>query len=212
MFIKIYEIGKTVKHSLIYALLSGAMALGAAPALAQSQGDWTVGFGVGNVNPKSDNGKLAGFDTDVENDTRPILTIEYFVWDNVGVELLASTPFKHDISLDGGPNAKTTLLPPTLSLNYHFPTQSAWKPYIGAGVNYTIFWDEDIDGGADLDLDNTFGFTVQAGLDYQFSDTGAIRFNVRYIDLDVDADLDGSGIGTANIDPVVFSVSYVHRF
>jgi outer membrane protein len=189
-------------------------ALASAPglAVAQSQGDWTVGFGVGNVNPKSDNGTLAGVDVDVDDSTRPIFTVEYFVYDNIGIELLAATPFQHDISLAGSKVAKTKHLPPTLSLNYHFPTQSAWKPYVGAGVNYTIFWDEDIDGGADLDLDNSWGFAVQAGLDYQISTTSAVRFTARYIDIDADADLDGDDIGTAKIDPVVLSVSYVHSF
>jgi outer membrane protein len=206
-----YEIGKTVKHSLISALLTSALALGAAPALAQSKGDWTVGFGVGNINPKSDNGTIAGFDVDVDDATRPIFTLEYFVFDNIGVELLASTPFKHDISLDGSELADTKHLPPTLSLNYHFPTQSVWKPYVGAGVNYTIFWDENLDIG-DLDLDNSWGFAVQAGLDYQFRENGAFRFNVRYIDIDADAKVNGSNAGTANIDPVIFSVSYVHKF
>ena len=201
-----------MKQSLRAALLASAVALVTTPVLAQSQGDWAVGVGVGNINPKSDNGTLAGLDVDVDDDTRPIFTIEYFVYDNIGIELLASTPFKHDISLDGEELADTTLLPPTLSLNYHFPTQSRWKPYVGAGVNYTIFWDEDIDGGADLDLDNSWGFAVQAGLDYQINNSGAVRFNVRYIDLDTDAELDGSDIGKAKIDPVVLSVSYVHRF
>ena len=206
-----YEIGKTVKHSLISALLTSALALGAAPALAQSQGDWTVGFGVSNINPKSDNGTIAGFDVDVDDATRPIFTVEYFMWDNIGIELLASTPFKHDISLDGNKVASTKHLPPTLSLNYHIPTQSAWKPYIGAGVNYTIFWDESLSGG-NLDLDNSWGFAVQAGLDYQIRSDSAIRFNVRYIDIDADAKVNGTSVGTAKIDPVVFSVSYVHRF
>ena len=62
----------------------------AAPALAQSQGDWTVGVGVGYLEPKSDNGTVAGANLTIDDDTRPIFTVEYFIRDNLGIELLAS--------------------------------------------------------------------------------------------------------------------------
>ncbi|MBO9432668.1 OmpW family protein [Ruegeria sp. R13_0] len=189
--------------------LSTALVALAGPALAQSQGDWTVGFGVGYLDPKSDNGTLAGADATIDADTRPIFTAEYFVRDNLGIELLAATPFKHNISLNGVETSSVKHLPPTLSLNYHFPTNSAWKPYVGAGLNYTIFFDESLDG---LEIDNSFGVSLQAGLDYMVSDAGAIRLNVRWFDIDSDVKLNGSDIGTAEIDPYLIGVSYVHRF
>lgn len=199
-------------HSLKALLLSTALAVVAGPALAQSQGDWTIGIGVGNVNPKSDNGDLAGLQADIDDDTRPIFTFEYFVRDNLGVELLLATPFDHDIALDGvGDIGSTKHLPPTVSLNYHFPTNSAWKPYIGAGINYTDFFEEESSLGK-LELDSSWGFAVQAGVDYMLSDTGMLRFTARYIDIETDAKLDGTKIGTAEIDPVVLSVSYVMKF
>lgn len=193
-------------------LVTSALALMSGPALAQSQGDWTLGIGVGYVDPKSDNGDLAGLEADVDSDESLVFTAEYFVRDNLGVELLAALPFEHDIALDGlGDIGSTKHLPPTLSLNYHFPTNSPWKPYVGAGINYTYFFDEDSDLG-DLELDNSWGYALQAGIDYQFSDTGAVRFNVRYIDIETDAELDGADIGTAEIDPVIFTVAYVYGF
>ncbi|WP_425085007.1 OmpW/AlkL family protein [Ruegeria profundi] len=189
--------------------LSTALVALAGPALAQSQGDWTVGFGVGYLDPKSDNGTLAGADATIDADTRPIFTAEYFVRDNLGIELLAATPFKHNISLNGVETSSVKHLPPTLSLNYHFPTNSAWKPYVGAGLNYTIFFDESLDG---LEIDNSFGVSLQAGLDYMVSDAGAVRLNVRWFDIDSDVKLNGADIGTADIDPWLVGVSYVHRF
>ena len=192
--------------------LSTALVALAGPALAQSQGDWTVGFGVGYLDPKSDNGTLAGFDAEIDDDTRPIFTVEYFIRDNLGIELLASTPFEHDITLGGSTDAGSTKhLPPTLSLNYHFPTNSAWKPYVGAGLNYTIFFEESSPLG-DLELDNSFGLSLQAGLDYQITEQGAVRLNVRWFDIDSDVKLNGADIGTAEIDPWLVGVSYVHRF
>lgn len=193
-------------------LATGALALLAGPALAQSQGDWTFGIGVGYVDPKSDNGDLAGLEADVDADESFVFTAEYFIRDNLGIELLAATPFEHDIDLEGGIDAGSTKhLPPTLSLNYHFPTNSPWKPYVGAGINYTAFFEEDSDLGK-LELDDSWGYALQAGIDYQFNDTGAVRFNVRYIDIESDVELDGQDIGTAEIDPVIWTIAYVFSF
>lgn len=205
-------IGKKMTKTLAALTLSTALVALAAPVLAQSQGDWTVGIGVGYLDPKSDNGTLAGFDAEIDSDTRPIFTVEYFIQDNLGIELLAATPFKHDVTLGGSVDAGSVKhLPPTLSLNYHFPTNSAWKPYVGAGLNYTIFFEEDSPLG-DLELDNSFGVSLQAGLDYMVTDKGAVRLNVRWFDIDSDVTLDGNDIGTAEIDPFLIGLSYVHRF
>ncbi|WP_170598403.1 OmpW/AlkL family protein [Ruegeria arenilitoris] len=192
--------------------LSTALAAVSAPAFAQSQGDWTVGVGIGYLDPKSDNGSLAGFSADVDSDTRPIFTAEYFIRDNLGIELLAATPFSHDITLGGSVDAGSVKhLPPTLSLNYHFATNSAWKPYVGAGLNYTVFFDEESPLG-DLNVDDSFGVSLQAGLDYMVTDKGAVRLNVRWFDIDSDVTLNGANIGKAEIDPWLVGVSYVHRF
>lgn len=192
--------------------LSTALAAVSAPAFAQSQGDWTVGVGVGYLDPKSDNGTLAGFSADVNSDTRPIFTAEYFIRDNLGIELLAATPFSHDITLGGSVDAGSVKhLPPTLSLNYHFATNSAWKPYVGAGLNYTVFFDEELPLG-NLKVDDLFGVSLQAGLDYMVTDKGAVRLNVRWFDINSDVTLNGADIGKAEIDPWLVGVSYVHRF
>jgi outer membrane protein len=192
--------------------LTAALAAFSAPAFAQSQGDWTVGFGVGNVNPKSGNGPLANLDADVDSNTRPIFTVEYFIRDNLGSELLAATPFKHNVTLAGGIDAgEVKQLPPTLSLNYHIPTNSKFTPFFGLGINYTAFFEEESALG-NLKLDDSWGLALNAGVDYAVSEKGAVRFNVRWIDIDSDVTLNGDNIGTAEIDPVVISASYVHRF
>ena len=192
--------------------MTSALALLAGPAFAQSQGDMTFGIGLGYVDPKSDNGSLATLDSSIDSDTSLTFTFEYFVRDNIGIELLAALPFEHDINLDTvGDIGSTKHLPPTLSVNYHFPTQSAWKPYVGAGINYTTFFEEESSLGK-LDLDDSWGLAVQAGLDYMVTPTSAIRFNVRWIDIDTDAKLNGADIGTAEIDPWVINVGYVFQF
>ncbi len=202
--------GHKMTKTLAALTLSTALVALAAPAMAQNKGDWTLGIGVGYLDPKSDNGTALGLDVDVDADTRPIFTAEYFIQDNLGIELLAATPFKHDITLGGSLDIGSVKhLPPTLSLNYHFPTNSVWKPYVGAGLNYTIFFDEDLPG---LEIENSLGVAVQAGLDYMVTENGAIRLNVRWFDIDSDVKLNGTKIGEAEIDPWLVGVSYVHRF
>ena len=201
--------GSKMKKILTYAALA---LLTAAPAFAQIQGDFTLGFGVGGVFPKSGNGQLAGGEADIADDVRPTITFEYFIFDNVGIELMAATPFEHDIDIDGiGFAGSTKHLPPTLSVNYHFPMDGKLTPYVGIGVNYTTFFDEESPLGT-LELDDSFGIAVQAGLDFAVSDRAALRTNIRWIDIDADASLNGTSIGTAEIDPVVLNFAYVLKF
>lgn len=191
--------------------LTSALAAMTAPALAQQQGDWTIGVGIANVNPKSDNGTLAGAVAEIDDGTALSLTVEYFFRDNWGVELLAATPFEHDINLNGAFAASAKQLPPTISINYHFPTEGKIKPFLGLGLNYTTFFEEETALG-NLKLDDSFGIAVNAGADYQISDRGALRFNLRWMDIESDATLNGTAIGSADIDPVVVNLAYVHRF
>ncbi|MFV1600597.1 MULTISPECIES: OmpW/AlkL family protein [unclassified Phaeobacter] len=191
--------------------LSAALAALAGPALAQSQGDWTLGIGIANVNPKSDNGTLAGAAATIDDDTALTFTAEYFIRDNIGIELLAASPFEHDISLNGAYIATTKHLPPTLSVNYHFPTQTKFKPFVGVGINYTTFFEESSPAGV-ISLDDSVGLALNLGADWQISDRGALRVNVRYMDIETDVTLNGTRIGTAEIDPVTVGFGYVHRF
>ena len=197
----------------IAALMAGL----SGPALAQSAGDWTVAIGAGSVMPKDDNGTVAGsLDIEVDNDVRPTLTLEYFVRDNIGVELLAATPFEHDVNVKGvGKVGSVKHLPPTVSVNYHFETGSALKPYVGVGLNWTSFWGEETTGalaGADLNLRHSFGLALQAGADWWLNDKSAVRATVRWIDIDSDVYLDGAKIGEVEIDPVVLQAAYVMKF
>lgn len=187
-------------------------ALSATSVAAQSQGEWTLGLGIGSVMPKSGNGILAGGEADIGNEIRPTITAEYFIRDNLGIELLAAAPFEHDINIDGvGFAGSIKHLPPTLSLNYHFPTNTKFKPYVGAGITYVTFFEEESPLGT-LELDDSFGVSVQAGVDYEVSPSAALRANIRWMDIDSDVSLNGAEIGTAEIDPVVVNLAYVIKF
>lgn len=203
--------------------LATLLALATTPALAQSAGSWTLGVGAHNVAPKSDNGTLTGtplgdLDMDVGSNIRPTITAEYFLKDNLGVEVLAALPFQHDISVVGvGQVGSTKHLPPTVSLQYHFGTGKV-KPFVGIGLNYTTFFSTKSEGaiaGTDLDLSASWGLAGHLGVDFQVSEKAAIRIDYRKIDIDTDVRLNGADLGTnntVNIDPSVYGIAYVFQF
>lgn len=198
--------------------LAIAGVLAAPAALAQSAGEWTVAIGAHQVNPDSDNGTLAAgtLPLDIGSSTRPTIAFEYFVRDNLGLEVLAALPFQHDISIDGlGRVGSTRHLPPTVSLQYHFNSEGKVSPLLGVGLNYTTFFSEETRGalaGSKLELDDSFGLALHAGLDFKVGEKGAIRVDVRWMDIDSDVTLDGAKLGTAEIDPLIYGAAYVLRF
>ncbi len=207
-----------MKQKLLPALFAAGLAVAAAPAFAQSAGDWTLGLGVHQVDPKSDNGTLAGgtLPLSVGSDAKPSLTFEYFIRDNLGIEVLAAWPFQHDISVKGvGRVGSTKHLPPTFSLQYHFNDKGVVSPLVGVGLNYTTFFSEDTRGaleGANLELGDSWGLAAHAGLDFRVSENAAVRVDVRWIDIDSSVRVDGARLGTANIDPLVYGAAYVMKF
>ncbi|CAM3162531.1 outer membrane protein [Paracoccus aminovorans] len=203
-----------MKHHLLTA---AALALLASPVLAQSQGEWTLGLGLANVNPKSDNGVLAAgtVPTDIGDSTRPTVTVEYFIRDNLGVELLAALPFKHSIKSNGTEIGTVKQLPPVISLQYHFDATPQLKPFVGVGVNFTGFWDGDARGplsGSELRVKNSWGLAAHLGADYWINEKSAIRADFRWIDIGADVELNGARIGKVEVDPVVAGISYVMKF
>lgn len=204
-----------MKKTLTALTLSAAVAALAGPALSQEKGDITVGIGLGWVEPTQTSNTAAG-KIDVDGNLRPTLTAEYFIADRIGIELLAAWPFQHDVNLAGVGNvAEVKHLPPTLSLQYHFTNQSKVTPFIGAGINYTYFFDETGTGalaGVDVDLDDSWGLAAHAGIDYAINDKSALRMDVRYIDIESDVKVGGAKIGKVKIDPWVFNIAYVMKF
>ncbi|MEH6667807.1 MAG: OmpW family outer membrane protein, partial [Psychrobacter sp.] len=164
-------------------VLATATALTMTTAFAVPAGTWSVAAGAHYVDPKSDNGTvstgLGNFEVDVDGDVRPTISGEYFIANNVGVELLAAIPFHHDITLKAGDttiDAKTQHLPPTLSVQYHFDGYNLpmnVKPFVGVGVNYTTFFEEKVyiplAGDYDLELDDSVGVAGHVGIDIPFA-------------------------------------------
>jgi outer membrane protein len=185
----------------------------AVPAVqAQDAGDWIWRVGVHNVRPKSDNHDVVNVDTGAS------LTFNgtYIFAPHWGVELLAAMPFSHDINLNGGGKvAETKHLPPTLSLQYHFNPNGTWRPYVGAGLNYTLFFREKTVGalaGNELELDPSWGLATQLGLDVELGSDWFANVDARWFDIDSDAKLNGAKLGTVEIDPYAFGLAIGRRF
>jgi len=208
-------------------------------------GDILVRGGLTNVSPNSDHngvyvealGGATPLEVSVDDNTQLGLNFVYFFDNNWAVELLAATPFSHDVTIhdpqgisesvlgadvDGANLGEVSHLPPTLSALYYFDINSKFKPYVGVGVNYTVFFDEDFSSTAkslgfnDLKADDSFGLSAQIGADYEINDKWHINASVRYIDIDSDVifKIGDSIIGSSdvNVDPMVYSLMLGYKF
>lgn len=213
------------KSLLAIALLSSLSAV----AFANQTGDILVRGGVTLVSP--DNGTStvsldgtpnSALQVSVDDNAQLGLNFVYFFDQNWAIELLAATPFDHDIKLNGSVLGDTKQLPPTLSALYYFDTKSALKPYVGLGINYTIFFDNSFTEGnsaagfSDLELDNSFGYSVQVGADYDLGDNWSVNVSARYIDISTDATFKvggtTNGLVAVDVNPMVYSVMLGYTF
>ncbi|WP_417492521.1 OmpW/AlkL family protein [Maricaulis sp.] len=208
-----------MKHLMLCATILGSLAVTAAPAHAES-GDWLIRVRAIDVMPnESATIDTVGGDVDISDQIVPELDITYFVQDNWAVELiLGVTP--HDVQAVGTiagdiDLGDVTLLPPTLTLQYHFNPDGQMRPYLGAGVNYTHFFNEDLPGGSALtsiSYDDSFGFAAQAGIDFALQDDWFFNVDVKYVDINTDVLIDGAIGADVDIDPVILGIGFGRRF
>lgn len=217
-----------------------ALAIAAPSVQAHQAGDIIVRAGAVTVQThensssiKGDRGSLSGQNlggkATINNDTQLGLNFAYMVTDNWGVELLAATPFKHDVKLKGvaggsldGKLGSFKHLPPTLSAVYYpLDNKSAFQPYVGLGVNYTKFFDESVsssakqDGFTSLNIKDSWGWAAQVGADYMLTDSLMLNGQIRYIDIDTTAYAShAGGRAKVNVDvkPWVYMVGLGYKF
>ena len=161
-----------------------------------------------------------GGDVDIENQIVPELDISYFFTENFALELiLATTP--HDVAAEATALGDVDLgdvwlLPPTLTAQYHFNPRGDFRPYVGAGINYTIFYNEDEGPVASaIDYSNEFGFALQAGVDVPLNDTWFFNVDVKKVWLGTDVGIQAAGTtvnADVDIDPLIVGVGVGRRF
>lgn len=197
----------------LVATLTGLIAV--VPVVHADDMNWVLRFGAHVVDPKSDNGRLAGMKASIDSNIRPTASIEYMATPNWGIDLLAAWPFRHDVRLDGVRAASTQQLPPTLGVNYHFLPDATISPFVGAGLNYTWFHNSRGVGplqGTHVSIDNSWGAAAHAGVDMKLSERWLITADLRWIDIKSDVHVNGSKVGRATINPLVYGLSAGYRF
>lgn len=223
-------------------LLAILMASAFAPAVAMAeQGDWVVRLRAANINPDEDSnlsatvgGTTLTGELTVDSNTIPEFDISYYVTKNIALELILAFGSKHDVdltksALNGASTpalnenlGEVNLLPPTLTVQWHFNPDQMIDPYVGAGVNYTRFLDKNLKHsvGGDIDVDrNSFGLALQAGVDINLKDGWLLNADVKKLWVDTDVHFShGNGlfpkqkIDSLDIDPWVFAVGFGKKF
>lgn len=215
-----------------------AMTLAAPFAQAFQAGDVILRAGAITVDPREDSGAIHAGGTAIpgtkgtlDSSTQLGLNFAYMITDKVGIELLAASPFSHDVGVKGLPGdlsvangqlGELKQLPPTLSVVYYpLDSKSAFQPYVGAGVNYTWFFDTKLTSAAEglgfngLDIQDSWGLSAQVGMDYMLTDNIMLNAQMRYIDIDTTGTTHLSGTKVKvdiDVDPFVYMVGLGYKF
>lgn len=224
----------TIKAFLGGAAISAAIIAGAAtatPAQAK-QGDVLVRLRAIMVAPNEKSGSVLpafpGEKVKVDNSIMPEVDVTYMATDHIGFELIAATT-KHSASGRTGTTggigklASTWVLPPTLTVQYHPVVDGPIRPYVGAGVNYTLFYSENASnaleaavGATKVHMSDSFGWAGQAGVDIDLNAKLFLNLDVKYIDIDTKTRLTTTAAGVQRVklglDPLVFGVGVGMRF
>ncbi len=233
------------KKQVLSVAVLGLLMFNTAFAQREAEDKWLLRFGATYVAPLDssdgvigDNGLglIPGKDeVEVDDALGFTFSLSYALDPNWAVTLLAAAPYEHDINgegvLAGVEVGETKHLPPSLTVEYRFNPQGRIRPYIGAGVNWTWFYKSDSDpvltaalddilgGGVtttDLDLDNSFGFAANAGIDWQLNDSWAVNTSIWFLDIDTQAEVFVNGAQVTEVDvvvdPLLFTLGLSYRF
>jgi len=199
---------KTLVRRTLVAAVAAALPL-AYSATADAQ-NWMARVRAIGVYPNASS-SISGLDADSQ--WAPELDFTYFWTKNFATELILATT-RHELSLNGMSLGKVSVLPPTITLQYHFTDLGAFKPYVGGGLNVTWFYNNDLKlGNTPIDVDNSsVGGAVQAGFDYEFLKKWFFNVDVKYIWMSTDVKAAGVTLTSLTLDPVVYGVGIGYRF
>ncbi|CAN5500944.1 outer membrane beta-barrel protein [soil metagenome] len=210
-----------------YALALGAALTLTATAQAQDYRPKEKGLLMLNVrataiSPTADDaittaaGTATGLHVDVGDDYKPSIGLSYFLTDHVAVEAIATTS-QHTIKAQGpGVDVtvhKTWVLPPVVSLQYHFAPTAKVSPYVGAGVNYMLFHSGKDENGFSVKLKDGFGYALQAGVDVAVKGPWSANLDVKKVFFETDAKINGGALRSkVKLNPWVVSAGFGYKF
>ncbi len=198
-----------MKRTLLAVAAVCALSSGAAFA-QQAEGPWMVR--VRAVHLDSVNKDSTGLGLSINDKWMPELDVSYFFTPNIAAELVLTYPQKHDLRANGlGQIGSLKHLPPTLLAQYHFTNFGAFKPYVGAGVNFTRFSSVNFDPAVQAALNpsikkNSFGGALQIGFDYALDKNWSLNFDVKKVFIETDVRAGGTKVGTFKVNPVLVGV------
>lgn len=206
------------------AVLAGASAMTFLPvvdAFASSVDDpWLIRIRALSVMPDADGTTVPlGGQVEIENQIVPELDISYFFTENFAVEaIFAVTP--HDVSVENSVAGNVDLgdvwlLPPTITAQYHFSPRAAFRPYVGVGINYTMFFNEDAGATDSIEYSDEFGWALNAGFDVPINETWFANVDVKKLFLETDVRVNAGGltvVSDVTIDPWIIGVGVGRRF
>jgi outer membrane protein len=199
-----------------FAML-GAVSTPALAADGETQGNWMVRLRATYLDmaDKSDAIPALGVPSDaitVNNKWIPELDVTYFFTRNIAAELVLTVPQKQDVYLNGNRIGTFKHLPPTLLVQYHFLPEGTFRPYVGAGLNFTRIWGADIANNT-LQLDNwSVAPALQIGMDYKLTKNWFLNADIKKVWLSSDVKAGGEKISKVNLDPWLFSMGVGYRF
>lgn len=204
---------------LVFVILNGLTVPGQSQA---DQGDWLVRVRAIDILPKNQSDPIPGLGVPanaitLNNKLAPELDFSYFLMKNIALELILTYPQEHDVFLNGAKIGTAKHLPPTLTVQYHFAPDGKFRPYLGAGINYTRFSDVDLNvtGVGQLALDkDSWGAAFQAGFDVEVDKNKFINFDIKkiYIESDVKLAANGAKISHIQLDPIVIGIGFGWKF
>ncbi len=148
----------------------------------------------------------------IEDKLIPEFDIGYQINDHWAFELVLTIPQEHDVKLNGGEIGDFKHLPPTLMVKYMPGEWAGFTPYVGAGVNFTLIFDENLPSGLKLDT-YSIGPAVQVGVDYALSDTWSLNFDVKRVMLRTDVSTGGgTELSRLDLDPWLFAIGVRRAF
>lgn len=206
----------TLKYSLVGLMTSSAIVTGAMiDSVRAEDSPWLVRARVVMVVPdESASVTVLGGTVDIDTSVIPEIDITYFFSEHWAAELVLGTS-NHSVKATPSNTdlGDVWLLPPTLTVQYHFAPKAQFRPYIGVGVNYTIFYGGDSGAVDSVEYDNAFGFALQGGMDYDLGDNWVFNVDVKKIWLSTDVSINGGAItADVDIDPWFFGTGIGYRF